>query len=83
MLTPKFGLASEVLEELSLVSVGLKSQTELEISVFKQHEALGNLFDLDLSENKGFNFAKIAKYLHNFKQLTNLHLAGSVTEVGK
>lgn len=83
MLTPKFGLASEALEELQLVAVGLKSHTELEMSVFKQHEALGNLFDLDLSENKGFNFVKIVKNLHSFRHLTNLHLAGSLTEVGK
>jgi hypothetical protein len=72
MLTPKFGLVSQALEELHLVSIDLKSQTELEMSVFKNTEAFPNLVELDLSENKGFNFVKIAKNLKNLKRLTTL-----------
>ena len=70
MLTPKFGLVYHALEELHLVSIDLKSQTELEMSVFKNTEAFPNLVELDLSENKGFNFVKIAKNLKNLKRLT-------------
>ena len=83
MLTPKFGLASKALETLQLVAVGLKGHTELKMSVFNSSEVLTNLLELDLSENKGFNFAKFAGQLPAFNHLATLHLAGSVSEIGQ
>ena len=53
------------------------------MSVFKNSEAIANLVELDLSENKGFNLVKIAKKLNKFKRLTTLQLCESVTEPGK
>lgn len=55
---------------------------ELDEGLLNHVQHFSNLFELDLSENAGFDLVEISKHIARFKHLTTLHLSGSMSLIG-